>query len=110
MSVLLNRQKLFAQLATDLMAHILAEGYEFTFGMALRSREEAARLGFPNSNHTRGLAIDLNLFRGDVYLDRTEDHRAIGEWWERQHELCRWGGRFSRPDGNHYSLAHEGVK
>lgn len=107
---LLEKQKLFVRLITDLLVWADQQGYELTFGMAERSKEEATRLGFPNSNHTRRLAIDLNLYRGGIYLDRTEDHRELGEWWEGRHELCRWGGRFSRPDGNHYSLEHEGIK
>jgi hypothetical protein len=60
------------------------------------------------SIHRDRLAIDLNLFRSGVWLQRAEDHQPLGEWWERQHELCRWGGRFR--DGNHYSLEHEGRK
>ena len=54
------------------------------------------------------LAIDLNLFRDGAFLQSSEDHRALGEWWEKQHPLARWGGRFM--DGNHYSLEHGGVK
>lgn len=70
--------------------------------------------GHAKSGHKLRLAIDINLFRdidGDGvldYLELTEHHRALGEWWEKQHPLCRWGGRFF--DGNHYSLEHEGVK
>jgi hypothetical protein len=62
----------------------------------------------PSSAHKVKLAIDLNLFRDGEFCQLTEDHRALGEWWEQQHELCRWGGRFN--DGNHYSLEHNGVK
>jgi len=58
--------------------------------------------------HPLRLAQDLNLFRKGVWLTRTEDHRELGEWWERLDPVCRWGGRFSRPDGNHYSHAWEG--
>jgi hypothetical protein len=83
-------------------------GYEISLGDAHRSDEEAERLGFRNSNHTRSIAIDLNLFRDGRYLSKTEDHRELGEWWEAQDELCRWGGRFG--DGNHYSLEYKGVK
>jgi len=64
--------------------------------------------GHPRSAHKNKCAIDLNLFRDGAFLQATEDHRPLGEWWEQQHELCRWGGRFN--DGNHYSLEHEGVK
>mgnify|MGYP003627146799 CR=1 FL=1 len=99
-----SKQRLFTSLVARLLVHLYLEGYEATFGDANRSKEEATRLGFPNSNHTRRLAIDLNLFKDGKYLSSTESHRLLGEWWEAQHELCRWGGRFG--DGNHYSLIH----
>jgi len=60
--------------------------------------------GTANSCHKLKLAIDLNLFKEGKFLAATEDHQELGEWWEKQHELCRWGGRFK--DGNHYSLNH----
>jgi hypothetical protein len=106
-----QKQSLFTQLVARLIAHANAEGYELTFGEAMRSPEEAARLatlgkGIANSLHTSRLAIDLNLFRDGRYLSSTEAHRPLGEWWEQQHDLCRWGGRFR--DGNHYSLTHGG--
>jgi D-alanyl-D-alanine carboxypeptidase-like protein len=62
--------------------------------------------GIRNSLHEIGLAIDLNLFRDGKYLDKTEDHRRLGERWEAMGGA--WGGRFG--DGNHYSLEHEGRK
>ena len=83
-------------------------GYEITLGDAHRSSAEAERLGFMGSLHTRRLAIDLNLFKDGTYLSATDDHLELGEWWEQQHELCRWGGRFG--DGNHYSVEFQGVK
>jgi hypothetical protein len=106
-----QKQSLFAVLVAQLIQHATIEGYEVTFGDAYRSPEEAARLakagkGIATSLHTQRLAIDLNLFKGGIYLSSTEAHRPLGEWWERQHDLCRWGGRFR--DGNHYSLAHGG--
>lgn len=55
-----------------------------------------------NSNHKLKCAIDLNLFKDGKFLQATADHKELGEWWEQQHELCRWGGRFN--DGNHYEL------
>ncbi len=64
--------------------------------------------GHKKSNHKLKLAIDLNLFKNDEFIQTTEGHRQLGEWWEEQHEDCRWGGRFN--DGNHYSLTHNGNK
>lgn len=106
-----EKQSLFAALAANLIDHAFALGYEVTLGEAWRSPEEAARLakagkGIANSLHTQRLALDVNLFRDGQYLSSTESHRILGEWWEKQHPLCRWGGRFN--DGNHYSLSHGG--
>jgi hypothetical protein len=103
-----EKQSLFAYLVARLILHAEHLGYELTLGDAWRSPEEAARRGFPKSLHTLKLAIDLNLFRDGRYLSSTESHRPLGEWWEKQHQLCRWGGRFG--DGNHYSLEHGGRK
>ncbi len=64
--------------------------------------------GIRNTAHGNRLAIDLNLFKDGVFLDTSEAHRPLGEWWETQSPDARWGGRFG--DGNHYSLEHEGVK
>ena len=106
-----EKQSLFATLAARLIQHATGLGYEVTFGEAYRSPEEAARLaklgkGILQSLHTDRLAIDLNLFKDDHYLSSTEAHRPLGEWWEQQHDLCRWGGRFG--DGNHYAITHGG--
>lgn len=106
-----EKQSLFARLVAELIVQASAEGYDVTFGEAYRSPEEAARLaklgvGIRRSLHCDRLAIDLNLFKDGKYLQQTEQYRALGEWWEARHELCRWGGRFN--DGNHFSLEHEG--
>jgi hypothetical protein len=58
------------------------------------------------SLHYEGLAADVDLFKGDEYLSKTEDHKTFGEYWEGLHPDCRWGGRFSQPDGNHFSVTY----
>jgi len=108
-----QKQSLFVQLLTRLLVHLEDAGYEVTLGEAWRSPEEAARLakankGIVKSLHCDRLAIDLNLFRKGIYLRRTDDYAPMGEWWELQHPLCRWGGRFG--DGNHFSMEHGGRK
>lgn len=103
-----QKQSLFAEHVSRLIMFAVAQGYEVTLGHALRSPEEAKRLGFERSLHTLKLAIDLNLFKDGQYLASSESHRPLGEWWEKQHDLARWGGRFRKPDGNHYSFAHGG--
>lgn len=110
---------------TDEQAEINAMGEAGREALALHVKKLWPRLanaiinngaanGIRNSLHGDGLAADFDLYRVAApgipgsYLDKTEDHRPLGEWWEAQHQLCRWGGRFG--DGNHYSLEHEGRK
>ncbi len=80
-------------------------GYEVTLGDAFRDHRlhgamgEKKAYGSANSFHKQRLAIDLNLFRGGVYLDSTAGHQELGEWWKKQGGT--WGGDFKDP--NHYS-------
>lgn len=88
-------------------------GFECVGGELVRDPRIAALnaqsgKGIRNSVHLQGLAIDLHLYKDGKYLSQTEDHRTLGEWWEKQHPLARWGGRFK--DGNHYSFEWQGVK
>lgn len=102
-----QKQSLFVFLVARLIIFANENGYEFTFGEAYRTPEQAELnakkgIGIKDSLHTQKLAIDLNLFKNGQYLSSTEAHRLMGEWWERQHSLCRWGGRWN--DGNHYEI------
>ena len=109
-----KKQSAFAFLVGRLILKAYDLGYEVTLGDAYRDPRVHGAMGVrksyshPKSAHKIRLAIDLNLFKNGEFLETTEDHRPLGEWWEKQHELARWGGRFG--DGNHYSLEHEGVK
>lgn len=109
------KQVLFARLLSRLIQAAESMGYEITLGEVWRPDAMAAiyakqGLGIANSLHRKRLAADVNLFVGGVYLTKSEDYRKLGEWWEQQNPMCRWGGRFSKPDGNHYSIEHEGVR
>lgn len=64
--------------------------------------------GIRMSVHRLKLAVDLMLFRDGKWLTATEDYQRLGEWWEKQHTLARWGGRWG--DGGHFSLEWEGRK
>jgi hypothetical protein len=108
-----SKQSRFARMVAALIVKATELGYEVTFGEAYRTPEQAALnaksgKGISNSLHTERLAIDLNLFRDGKYLADTESHRPLGEWWESIGGA--WGGGFAKPDGNHYSLAHNGRK
>lgn len=104
----------FTALVPRLIDKALELGYTVTLGDAFRDERVhgafGVKMGYghPKSGHKKRLAIDLNLFKDGEYLEGTDAHRELGEWWEKQHELARWGGRFN--DGNHYSFEYEGVK
>lgn len=110
-----ERQRLFVKLLPRLIDFAYQQGYELTVGDAFRDHRlhgaPGVKMGYghPNSNHKNRLAIDLNLFKNGVFLQATTDHTPLGEFWEKLHPLCRWGGRFN--DGNHYSIeSPEGMK
>ena len=109
-----QKQSKFAYMVAKLILKAYELGYEVTLGDAYRdprlhgSVGIKAGYGHSKSAHKVRLAIDLNLFKNGTFLPTTEDHRELGEWWEKQDPMCRWGGRFN--DGNHYSFEHRGVQ
>jgi len=109
-----EKQRHFSLLVARLILWAYEHGYEITFGEAYRTPEQAklnAKIGsgISNSLHTVRLAIDLNLFKDGTYLDKSESYLPLGEYWESLGGS--WGGRFqSRPDGNHFSLEHNGIR
>lgn len=110
-----EKQRLFVRLMGQFISWCFTNGYELTFGQALRTEAEAAAnaaagTGISNSLHKIRLAIDLNLFINGVYKTDSAAYKPLGDHWKLMHPLCRWGGDFSKPDGNHFSLEHEGVK
>jgi hypothetical protein len=133
-----QKQRDFPLMVAALITWAYEQGFEITLGEAYRTDEQAeinalgpanrtqlADLvatrftalaaairnnpgggGIRNSLHGARLAIDLNLFISGVYQTQTEAYRPLGEKWEAMGGT--WGGRFSSPDGNHFSIAHEG--
>lgn len=118
MSEYFDRQTRFASMVPRLIDKAFELGYQVTLGDAYRDPRVFGPLGLnhliggkpvyghPKSAHKLRLAIDLNLFRGGKYLETTEDHRPLGEFWESIGGA--WGGRFG--DANHYSLEFQGMK
>lgn len=107
-------QSQFAAMIPGLISKAISLGFEVTLGDAYRDPRVHGALGVKlgyghaKSGHKKRLAIDLNLFKDGKFMSNTEAHRELGEWWETQHSLARWGGHFH--DGNHYSFEHEGIK
>ena len=109
-----EKQELFMRLLPRLIDKAHELGFEIRGGDLFRDPRafgelgESGPFGHRNSCHKVKTAIDLNLFKDGEFIRTTEGHRELGEWWKEQHELARWGGDFRRPDGNHYSLTHQG--
>ena len=109
-----EKQRLFVRLIGLLIVWAYTNGYELTFGEALRTQAQAnlnaaSGAGISNSLHLLRLALDLNLFISGVYQTDSAAYKPLGEYWKSLNPLCRWGGDFSKPDGNHFSLTHNGV-
>ena len=119
-----EKQRIFTRLVGILIEWAYRNGYEITLGEAYRTPEQAALnakkgTGIANSLHTQRLAIDLNLFKNGVYLTDSEDYKQLGVIWKSMSESgfkCCWGGGFRdakgnpKPDGNHFSIEHGGIK
>ncbi len=90
-----------------LVLHAYHLGYELTEGDSYRDPRLHGKMGVKkgygdkNSFHKKRLAKDYNLFKDGVFLTETSDHEPLGVYWESIGGT--WGGRFSKPDGNHYS-------
>jgi hypothetical protein len=107
-----QKQSKFARMVADLILKAHELGFEITLGDAYRDPRlhgaGGVKLGYGHSKscHKLRLAIDLNLFKDGQFLDSSDAHLPLGEWWEAQGGT--WGGRFK--DGNHYSMEWEGMK
>ena len=109
-------QREYAKAYASLILKAYEMGYEVTLGDTFRSPRVFGHMGTKkgygrkNSLHKLKLAGDLNLFKDGEYLQETDDHQPLGEWWETEYAEFNsaWGGRFN--DGNHYSFAYRGFR
>lgn len=113
---LIRKQQLFAISFSKLIQFAISRGYQVTIGEVERTKDQAllnskSGKGIKNSLHIIRLAGDLHLFQNGKYLNKSEDHKELGKYWESlsvpDAKHC-WGGNFG--DGNHYSIEHEGRK
>lgn len=116
MSELSDKQKTFMRLLPRLIDYAHYLGFEVSIGDGYRDPRVFGQVGIKhgyghaNSCHKMRLAIDLNLFDKGEYVTTSEGHKILGEYWKSLDPLCRWGGNFSTPDGNHYSIEHDGCR
>ena len=106
-------QRLFTFYLPRLLDHVQELGLECSVGEAYRTPEQAQwnaehGIGIAHSLHTDRLAIDLNLFKDGAYTDDLDDYRPLGEYWKGLTPAARWGGDFTSPDADHFSIAWEG--
>ena len=110
-----EKQEIFSQNLGHLLLYAYANGYRIRMGEVLRSKEQALLnqqkgTGIANSLHIQKLAADLNVFRNGVWLTNSHDLSELGDFWKKLNPLNRWGGDFSKPDGNHFSMTHGGIQ
>lgn len=110
MTILLEKQQVFAAHIPQLISRAIQLGYKVTLGMVERTPEEARRLGMERSLHVMRLAIDINLFEDGQYIVDGEGHTHLGEFWKSLHPDFRWGGDFKKKDYNHYSMTPDGIR
>ena len=109
-----NKQRYFTRLVGLLIEYAYQQGYELTFGDAFRDERVHGKVGEKKSYSSAGsvhkerLAVDFNLFKDGQYLTSSEAHKPLGDFWKSLDPMCRWGGDFKSPDGNHYSFEHGG--
>lgn len=110
-----EQQRRFLPLVAKLIDWAYAQGYELTAGEFYRTPEQAALnaqkgSGIVHSLHTQRLAVDLQLFIHGAYQTDSAAYKPLGDYWLTLDPDCRWGGHFTRPDGNHFSLTWQGIQ
>ena len=121
METLGQKQRRFTRLLGQLINWAYANGYELATEEGYRTPEQASwnaakGSGIRSSLHELKLAHDFSLFIKGVYQPHSEAYRPLGEYWKSLAPDCRWGGDFldsegkPKPDGDHFSIEHNGVK
>jgi len=108
MSELGDKRKLLTKCVCKLLQVMLEAGYEPMLGKDGEKHKV-------NSLHFDGLAVDIDLTKNGVYLDKTEDHEVFGHYWEGLDADCYWGGNGPKQDGlkndgNHFAVTYLGKK
>ena len=81
-----------------LVQWVNSQGWYVTGKELLRTKEqqrlyyEQGKTKTMNSQHGKGLAIDLILFIDGKVTWRIEDYKPLGEFWESIRPENRWGG------------------
>lgn len=98
----LQYQFQFSYLLELLLTNARVCGYQVTMKELLRT--EAQQLIYfkekktktMDSQHLKGLAVDLCFFKDGTWLTTYEDLKSIGQYWQGLDAHCRWGGDWNR--------------
>lgn len=99
-----------------LLRWIFSTGQQCALDQVKRTQAEAATnaaagTGIVNSLHVIGLAADILFYdQGGAYLTDSAFYKWAGEYWKGLDPLNCWGGDFQKPDGNHFSMTHNGAR
>ena len=109
-----DKRQIFTRNLANLITWGFAQGYGLALDQVKRTQAEAnanaeSGVGIVHSLHIIGLAADILLYHPD-YKTGSTDYKPLGDYWKTLDVLNRWGGDFSKPDGNHFSMEHNGVK
>lgn len=104
-------QKIFTLNIAKLIIWAYDQGYELTFGEAVRTMEQqkiylaSGASKTLNSGHLKRLAVDLNLFIDGVYMTDTESYKPLAEYWKILHpkNIAGYDWKF---DGNHFEMQY----
>jgi len=110
-----KQQSYFAQDVAKLFNWLMENGYEWTFGEARRPLElqriyvDRGSSWTLNSYHISSLAVDLNIFRDNIYLTAKKDLQVVGNYWESLSEYNSWGGNWrTKVDTPHFERRNKG--
>ena len=108
MSPLLQLQQKFTRLLPRLYDYIHTNGWECTQAEGT-NLEHVGHMA--HSLHYLALAQDLNLFVGGVWQTKDcPEWQSIGAYWLTLDPDCRWGGKFTSVDLDHFSLTFGGLQ
>lgn len=111
-----EKRREFSKHISQLVLWCFDNGYEAQYEEIKRSQAQAdanaaSGAGIKNSLHLLGLAGDLSIFKDGQLLQSVDDYRPIGEQWKSMHPENAWGGDFTtRPDADHFSRSHNGIR
>lgn len=115
METLSQKRCRFTQDVSALIQQAKKYGFDCALDQVKRTQAEATAnaasgAGISNSLHLLGLAVDLLLYKDGVYQTDSAAYAPLGTWWRSFSAFHCWGGDFKKPDGNHFSIEHGGVK